>query len=101
MRRARLAVSVSPASVATDASASYIAISLHSTAYAMSGEYSGRRFWGRAGVFHNEYRDFIETSEPDAAIERPERSVNRRWASLRCQPRGRMTIVGVRSAVTS
>ncbi len=39
----------------------------HSTAFALSGEYSGPRFWGRAGVFHNAYRDFIETSEPDAA----------------------------------
>lgn len=39
----------------------------HSTSVALSGEYSGRILWGRAGVFHNAYRDFIETSEPDAA----------------------------------
>ena len=39
----------------------------HSTAIALSGELSGRVFWGRAGAFHNIYRDFIETSEPDAA----------------------------------
>jgi outer membrane receptor for ferrienterochelin and colicins len=37
-----------------------------STTTSLSLEYTGRVVWGRAGVFRNAYRDFIETSEPDA-----------------------------------
>jgi outer membrane receptor for ferrienterochelin and colicins len=38
-----------------------------SIAYAVSGEYAGRVFRSRVGLFLNTYRDFIEASEPDAA----------------------------------
>lgn len=38
-----------------------------STAYSVSAEYSGRRLWNRVSLYQNNYRDFIETSEPDAA----------------------------------
>ncbi|MBC7896263.1 MAG: TonB-dependent receptor, partial [Cytophagaceae bacterium] len=37
-----------------------------STALSLGAELTGRRWWGRAGAWATDYRDFIETSEPDA-----------------------------------
>jgi outer membrane receptor for ferrienterochelin and colicins len=37
-----------------------------STSASLGTEWTGERFWARAAAFRNEYRDFIETREPDA-----------------------------------
>jgi len=37
-----------------------------STSVSLGAEWTGTRFWGRVGAFRNDYRDFIETREPDA-----------------------------------
>lgn len=38
-----------------------------STSLSSGVEVTGRHTWGRVGLFHTAYRDFIETAEPDAA----------------------------------
>ncbi|MGQ0647277.1 MAG: TonB-dependent receptor [Gemmatimonadaceae bacterium] len=48
-----------------------------STSLSLSAEYAGQRVWLRGGVFCNDYRDFIETSEPDAAGTYTYRNLNR------------------------
>lgn len=50
-----------------------------STAYSMSVEYNGQRLWNRVSVYQNDYRDFIETSEPDAAGTYVYQNLDRGW----------------------